>query len=67
MALRRRPTVCSRCSNPSARAIARFACATAQAEADFPLGAGWRVRPDDSLLESLRDWLAPDSVEVIYP
>ncbi len=38
----------------------------AEAEADFPLGPGWRVRPDDSLLESLREWLPPDSVEVIY-
>ena len=38
----------------------------AEAEADFPLGPGWRVRPDDSLLESLREWLTPDSVEVIY-
>ena len=39
----------------------------ADAEADFPLGPGWRVRPDDSLLESLREWLPTDSVEVIYP
>ena len=38
----------------------------AEAEADFPLGPGWRVRPDDSLLESLREWLPPDSVDVIY-
>jgi DNA polymerase-3 subunit alpha len=39
----------------------------AVAEGDLPFGAGWRVRPDDSLLESLRDWLPADAVEVIYP
>jgi DNA polymerase-3 subunit alpha len=38
----------------------------ASAEADFPFGAGWRIRPDDSLLESLREWLPPEAVEVIY-
>ena len=37
------------------------------AEGDLPLGADWRVRPDDSLLESLRDWLPADAVEVVYP
>ena len=36
------------------------------AEAELPLGDGWRVRLDDALLESLRDWLPPESVEVIY-
>src|SRR5690606_19733640 len=36
------------------------------AEAELPLGDGWRVRLDDTLLESLRDWLPPESVEVIY-
>ncbi|WP_374265430.1 DNA polymerase III subunit alpha [Zoogloea sp.] len=39
----------------------------ADAEGDLPLGPDWRVRPDDSLLESLREWLPADSVEVIYP
>ena len=39
----------------------------AQAEGDLPLGPNWRVRPDDSLLDSLREWLPPGAVEVIYP
>lgn len=39
----------------------------AAAEADLPFGDGWRVRLDDALLESLREWLPPESVEVIYP
>ncbi|MDB5888520.1 MAG: polymerase alpha subunit [Rhodocyclales bacterium] len=37
-----------------------------QAEADLPLGDRWCVRIDDKLIESLRDWLSPESVEVIY-
>lgn len=37
------------------------------AEADLPLGDGWRVRLDDALLEGLREWLAPEAVEVVYP
>ncbi|THF63577.1 DNA polymerase III subunit alpha [Pseudothauera nasutitermitis] len=37
-----------------------------EAEADLPLGADWRVRPEDALLESLREWLSSDSVDVIY-
>jgi len=36
------------------------------AEAELPLGDEWRVRLEDALLESLRDWLAPEAVEVIY-
>ncbi|GAB4059760.1 DNA polymerase III subunit alpha [Uliginosibacterium sediminicola] len=36
------------------------------AEADLPLGDGWCVRIDDKLLESLRDWLSSESVEVVY-
>jgi len=39
----------------------------AAAEAELPLGDGWRVRLDDALLESLRDWLAPEAVEIVYP
>ncbi|MBS0368667.1 MAG: DNA polymerase III subunit alpha [Proteobacteria bacterium] len=38
----------------------------ANAEGDVPFGPNWRVRPDDSLLESLRDWLPPEAVEVLY-
>jgi DNA polymerase-3 subunit alpha len=39
----------------------------ATAEADLPLGEGWRVRLDDALLEGLREWLSADAVEVVYP
>ncbi|MBC9073720.1 DNA polymerase III subunit alpha [Thauera sp. CAU 1555] len=38
----------------------------AEAEADLPFGEGWRVRPEDALLESLREWLPPEAVEVLY-
>ncbi|AYH42514.1 DNA polymerase III subunit alpha [Azoarcus sp. DN11] len=38
-----------------------------QAEGELPLGAGWRVRLDDALLDSLREWLPPGAVEVLYP
>ena len=37
------------------------------AEGELPFGPAWKVRPDDSLLESLREWLPGDAVEVIYP
>ncbi|GAA5170610.1 DNA polymerase III subunit alpha [Viridibacterium curvum] len=37
-----------------------------QAEADLPLGDRWCVRLDDKLLESLRDWLSSESVEILY-
>ncbi len=36
------------------------------AEADLPLGEAWRIRPDDALLDSLREWLPADAVEIIY-
>jgi len=38
----------------------------AVAEADLPLGEAWRVRPEDALLESLREWLSPEAVELLY-
>ncbi|MDD3354201.1 hypothetical protein, partial [Zoogloea sp.] len=38
----------------------------AQAEGDLPLGPDWRIRPDDRLLESLREWLPPEAVELVY-
>jgi DNA polymerase-3 subunit alpha len=37
-----------------------------QAEGDLALGDAWRVKPDDALLESLREWLPPGAVEVVY-
>ena len=38
----------------------------AAAEAELPFGDGWRVRLDDALLDSLREWLSPEAVEVVY-
>jgi DNA polymerase-3 subunit alpha len=26
----------------------------------------WRVNPDDTLIERLREWLAPENVQVVY-
>ncbi len=39
----------------------------AVAEADLPLGKDWHVRLDDELLESLREWLPDEAVEIVYP
>ena len=39
----------------------------AAAEAELPFGDGWRVRLDDALLESLREWLPGEAVVVVYP
>ncbi|MFT4172889.1 MAG: DNA polymerase III subunit alpha [Rhodocyclaceae bacterium] len=38
----------------------------AQAEGDLPLGDNWRVKLDEPLLQALRDWLSPDSVDINY-
>ncbi|MDQ7988220.1 MAG: DNA polymerase III subunit alpha [Candidatus Dactylopiibacterium sp.] len=38
----------------------------ARAEGDLPLGELWRVRLEDPLLDSLREWLTPEGVEVVY-
>ncbi|MCL2644772.1 MAG: DNA polymerase III subunit alpha, partial [Betaproteobacteria bacterium] len=37
-----------------------------RAEGDLALGDAWRVKPDDALLENLREWLPPGAVEVVY-
>ena len=37
-----------------------------EAVAELRLGDEWRVSPDDALIASLRDWLAPENVEVVY-
>jgi DNA polymerase-3 subunit alpha len=37
------------------------------ASAHVRLGDGWRVNLDDRLLASLREWLKPENVEVLYP
>jgi DNA polymerase-3 subunit alpha len=34
--------------------------------AELRLGDEWRVSPDDALISSLREWLAPENVEVVY-
>ncbi len=30
------------------------------------LSEDWRVNLDDALIEQLRDWLAPENVQVVY-
>ena len=37
-----------------------------QVEGNLALGDSWRVKPDDALLENLREWLPPGAVEVVY-
>jgi DNA polymerase-3 subunit alpha len=37
-----------------------------RAEGALALGDAWRVKPDDALLENLREWLPPGAVEVMY-
>ncbi len=44
----------------------RIAYRNGEAEAELPLPDEWRVSLDDALLDSLRDWLSPDNVKVIY-
>ena len=39
---------------------------TASARCRITLGEAWRVRPDDALLGSLRQWLTADSAELLY-
>ncbi|WP_374488726.1 DNA polymerase III subunit alpha [Zoogloea sp.] len=36
-------------------------------EGEYQLGPAWRLRLEDRLLDALREWLAPDAVELIYP
>jgi DNA polymerase-3 subunit alpha len=36
------------------------------ASVEVQLGEGWRVKPDDALIESLNEWLKPENVEVLY-
>ncbi|MCL2656579.1 MAG: DNA polymerase III subunit alpha [Betaproteobacteria bacterium] len=44
----------------------RLSYRNARAEGDLPFGGKWRVRLEEPLLEQLREWLSPDSVEVLY-
>jgi DNA polymerase-3 subunit alpha len=42
----------------------RYASHRVQGEVD--LAPEWRVAPDSALIERLREWLAPENVEVVY-
>jgi DNA polymerase-3 subunit alpha len=37
------------------------------ASVEMQLGDNWRVNLDEALMASLRDWLKPENVEVLYP
>jgi len=37
------------------------------ASCEMRLGDDWRVRLDDALMESLREWLRPENVQMVYP
>ena len=37
-----------------------------EARVEMSLGDGWRVKLDEALMTSLRDWLRPENVEVVY-
>ena len=37
------------------------------ASVEMQLGDNWRVSLDDTLLQSLSEWLKPENVEVVYP
>jgi len=36
------------------------------AQCRIDLGEEWRVRPDDTLMQSLADWLRPENVQLVY-
>ena len=42
----------------------RYVNARIGGELDLP--ESWRVTPDDALIERLREWLAPENVQVVY-
>jgi DNA polymerase-3 subunit alpha len=39
---------------------------TGGATCEVALGEAWKVKPDERLLASLGDWLAPENVRVVY-
>ena len=47
-------------------ALALFGQAALRAFSDVELSPEWCVNLDDALIERLREWLSPDSVEVVY-
>jgi DNA polymerase-3 subunit alpha len=42
----------------------RYANERIRGELELP--EAWRVNPDDTLIERLREWLAPENVQVVY-
>ena len=46
--------------------LVRLSYRNSEAEAEIPLPENWRVRLDEALLISLRDWLEPENVQVSY-
>ena len=55
---------CSR-SDPARHPITvRYANERIGGELELP--DAWRVNPDDTLIERLREWLAPENVQVVY-
>ncbi|MCL1826137.1 MAG: DNA polymerase III subunit alpha [Betaproteobacteria bacterium] len=44
----------------------RVSVRNGRAEGELALGDPWRVKPDDALLENLREWLPPGAVKVVY-
>jgi DNA polymerase-3 subunit alpha len=45
----------------------RVAYRNHEAEVELGLSDAWRIRLEDELLISLREWLTPENVKVIYP
>ena len=45
----------------------RLAFRNQSAAAELTLPETWRVRLDDALLDSLRDWLSPENIRIVYP
>jgi len=40
--------------------------ANREAQCRIDLGDEWRVKPDDTLIEALSDWLQPENVQLVY-
>ena len=51
---------------PGRQADHRRAIATTASAAKSMLSEDWRVNLDDALIERLREWLAPENVQVVY-
>jgi len=51
----------------AAIAVALTACASTETRVpEVELPPEWRVNLDDTLLDRLREWLAPENVQVLY-